>query len=117
MRTFLLIGTILSCIGCFARGGVYGELRENLDASVQEVHEAVTATLRAQDLAIEEESVDQQTSLVKGRFADGVQVNLHTERFTDRASRLTIQVGTFGDGKRSQALLEGIEKRLPAGED
>ena len=113
MRITIISLTILLMSACFARGGVSGARVEHLDAVVAQVHEAVMATLQAEEIAIEEESVDRQASLVKGRYADGVRVTIHATRFSERVTRITIQVGSFGDAQRSGLLMDGIQGRLP----
>jgi hypothetical protein len=112
MRNLMLLIALMSLVACFARGGMVGEQVFNLDAPVPNVHQAVLDCLRAENIAIEEESADMVASLVKGRYADGVLVTIHSERFTEKASRLTIQVGTFGDELRSGQLIGGIRSRL-----
>ena len=90
-----------------------GEVRVNIDASLEDIHKAVVTTLRIEKITIEEDKSDAMTSLVKGRYADGEKLTIHAERLTQKASTMTIQVGLFGDELRSNALLEEIGRRLP----
>ncbi len=101
--------------GCLARGGLAGELEHNLDASVAQVHQAVLAVVRTRGLDLQTESVDHADSLIKARGADDTPITFHAERFTDKASRLTIQIGTFGDDNRSRDLFDAIAEHLPQG--
>ncbi|MFW5751453.1 MAG: DUF3568 family protein [Planctomycetota bacterium] len=98
--------------GCLARGGLAGELERNLDASVALVHQAVLAVVRTRGLDLQTESVDHTDSLIKARGADNTPITFHTERFTDKASQLTIQIGTFGDEARSRELFDAIAEHL-----
>lgn len=99
--------------GCLARGGLAGSVSENFDAPVDAVHQAVLSTMRAERLDIQSESVDAATSLIKAQYADDTKLTVHTERLTEKASRVTVQVGSFGNEERSKALLKGVRERLP----
>lgn len=111
-RTFLIL-IICLLSSCFARGGVMGEVRVNIDASLEDIHKAVVTTLRIEKITIEEDKSDAMTSLVKGRYADGEKLTIHAEKLTQKASTMTIQIGLFGNELRSNALLEEIGRRLP----
>ena len=114
IHKLMFLGFMLVLLSsCFARGGVMGEVRVNIDARLEDIHKAVVATLRTEKINIEEDKSDAMTSLVKGRYADGEALTIHAERLTQKASTMTIQVGLFGNEMRSNALLEEIGRRLP----
>ena len=113
MRHFMLLAPIfLLLTGCFARGGISGDTSANLDATVVAIHEAALTTLTLNGLSIEKKGADVSSALIRGRYADNTPVTIHVQQLTSNASTMTIQVGTFGDEKRSQVILEGITQQL-----
>lgn len=112
MRYILLVAVLVILSSCFARGGIIGEQRMNMDASLANVHAAITSVLRAEKIAIEEDAVDMNTLLVKGRYADQTQVTFHAKKLTEKSSVLTIQVGLFGDNVKSSSLLEKVTTHI-----
>lgn len=109
-----LAGIALFMSGCFARGGVAGELRHNVDAPVGTAHTAVVETYRIEKITIAENKSDEMSALVKGFYADETQVTVECRLLTQQATEIVIQVGLFGDKFRSQALLKSILERLEA---
>ena len=113
-KTFLLLLVVaLLSTSCLARGGISGEIRTNIDATLEALYTASVETLRVEKITIEEDKSDAMTALVKGRYADGTQVTIHCELLTQKATSITIQIGLFGNKTRSEALLKEIGLRLP----
>lgn len=115
MTTIRLFGLITLCwllTGCFARGGVIGDVERVYEHDVAGVHAAALAVLASEGVSVDEASVDAASSLIRADYADGARVTIHSERLAERTTTVTIQVGTFGDEARSQHLADAMRQAL-----
>lgn len=108
----LVIGIVLLCSSCFARGGISGELRTQFDLELSAVHKAVVNTLQAEKIIIKKNKIDAVTALVTGEYADETPLTIHCEQISGGVTAMTIQVGLFGNRVRSEALLKEIGTRF-----
>ena len=119
LTLFLALGTILLLSGCFwlaagAVGVVYvkGELTATVQSKPPEVVEAT-------DKAFEQMSIvkisSNSTALdgeVIGRMATDKKVTVTVKSEGEKASRISIRIGTFGDKNLSQQILNKIKSNL-----
>lgn len=97
-----------------AAGAVYvmGQLKDRLDATVPQVHQATVAALKDLDLSILEEKGDKLTAHVESEFSDGKHVWIAVEADGEDGARITIRVGMVGDEAKSRAILDAIRRHL-----
>lgn len=111
-------GCTLFVLGAGAGGGaagaayVMGKLEAQLDAPVQQVHQATINGLKSLDLPIKEEKADKLTGRVLSETAAEKAITVDIESVSERRSELTIRVGTFGDEAQSRKILEAIKAKL-----
>ena len=81
--------------------------------SASELNQAVKQALDELRLPVIDENTDRISGLFRAQFADGKSIRIHIEALTEYTARMTIRVGFWGDRKRSEMLMNTIEKYLP----
>ena len=120
----LLLCTLpLGFSGCFAlflgaaagaSGVVWvkGRLQQNLDASMDKLHNASVAALKKLNLPVIMDRKDKSRSKIESEYSDGKHVWIQLDYLTKSATRITIRVGTLGDETRSREIMDHIAKYL-----
>lgn len=116
----ILLITITGCvpllIGAAAGAGsmtyVKGALIKNVDKPVAKVHKASLSAIEGLDLFITSDELNKHSAIIKAEYEDGKKVKVFIDALTERSSKITIRIGTFGDDDRSQVILTAIQKKL-----
>jgi len=119
----LLLVVVISSSGCVAlflgaaagAGGVYyfkGNLEKNYDYSVSQVHDSVLAALKSLGTFIKEDELNKHSAAIKFEFEDGTKGRVEVIALTERASKLKVRIGVFGDEEKSRKILNEIEKNM-----
>lgn len=108
----------LFVLGAGAGGGaagvayIMGKLEAQLDAPVDQAHQAAIAGLKSLDLPIKEEKGDKLTARILSETAAGKTITIDIESVSESRSTLTIRVGTFGDEPQSRRILDAVKANL-----
>lgn len=109
-------GCIPLVVGAAAGAGGYaylqGALVKNLDASVKEVDKAATKALRDLDYSVISDELNAHDATIKARDVDNKEMLIKIDALTEKAAKIDIRVGLFGDKEKSIDILNAIEKRL-----
>jgi hypothetical protein len=109
-------GCIPLLIGAAAGAGgityAKGALVQNVDHTVSEVHKAGVAALKKLDLFVTEDKLDKHTAVIRAEYNDGQKIQVFIDALTERSSKITIRIGTFGDRAQSEIILDAIQKKL-----
>ncbi len=89
-----------------------GLLRSTLGASMTDVVNATTETLKDLELVAIDSNVDQLKGRITARMAVGKKVGINLQSVDFESTSIRIKVGTFGDRSISLQILRNIEKRL-----
>ena len=93
-------------------GYLRGELKQNLDSSVEDVNKAALKALKDLDVFVIEDTLDRHKSIIKGEYADGKKVTIIIEALTERAAKVRIRVGALGDEVKSRTILGAVKDNL-----
>ena len=111
-----MAGCIPLLIGAAAGVGgmtfVKGKLVHNVDHTVDQVHKASLKALKDLDLFVISDELNKRSSVTKAEYENGEKISVFIDVLTERSSKITIRVGTFGDHEESQAILNLILKKL-----
>jgi len=91
---------------------VKGTLVHNVDHTVKKVNKASMLALKELNLFILSDELNNRSSVIKAEYEDGKSISVFADAITERSSKITIRVGTFGDQVKSQAILNAILKKL-----
>lgn len=108
-------GCVALVAGAVGAGGVLffkGILEKNYDYSVAKVYKASVAACKSLDIPIHEKKIDKHNAVIKGITSDGKDVTIEVEALTERASKLKIRIGVFGDEEMSHIILTAVENKL-----
>ena len=100
--------------GAAAGGAIYalGDLKTDLQAPVGTVRRAIGEAGTALELKPISEDTDQLTGHYTYRTGDDTRITIRYKTLTAETTELSIRVGTFGDEKLSQRILERIQRAL-----
>jgi hypothetical protein len=109
-----LSGCIAVAAGAGAGTVAYlrGDLQTALPHSYERVLDAARDTLKDLGFAAVSDRADALTAELISRNARDQRVVVGVQKAGDNLTNLSIRVGTFGDERQSQAILEGIRQRL-----
>ncbi len=105
----LLIGAV---VGVGGMTFVKGKLIHNVDHTVAQTNKASVKALKSLDLFIISDELNKRSSVIKAEYEDGDKISIFIDALTERSTKITIRVGTFGDIEASQAILNAILKKL-----
>jgi hypothetical protein len=91
---------------------VNGDLEAQVDASPQKVVQASVDALKEMDVRILSSDASGIDGRVLGRTALEKKVDVTVKRETDKSSKLSIRVDTFGDETLSRQILDKIKSKL-----
>ena len=111
-----MVGCIPLLIGAVAGVGgmtfVKGKLIHNVDHTVSQVNKASLKALKDLHLFVTSDELNKRSSVIKAEYESGKNISVFIDALTERSSRITIRIGTFGDPEKSQAILNAILKKL-----
>jgi len=111
-----MIGCVPLLLGAIAGAGsityVRGALVKNVDHTVKEVNKATIDALKDMDFFVISDELNKRSSIIKAEYEGGEKVQIMIDALTERSSKITIRIGTFGDHEESQTILNGIEREL-----
>jgi len=91
---------------------VNGDLEAQVDASPQKVVQASVDALKEMDVRILSSDASGIDGRVLGRTALEKKVDVTVKRESDKSSKLSIRVDTFGDETLSRQILDKIKSKL-----
>lgn len=112
--------TLTGCVallvgGAAAAGGVFyvkGELKADVDASVEQTAQAVEVALEELELTRLISESDSLTGHFKAEDARDRTVDIKLRYKTDEVTNVRIRIGTFGDEALSRKILDEIKANL-----
>jgi len=111
-----MAGCVPLLIGAAAGVGgmtfVKGKLVHNVDHTVSQANKASLKALKDLDLFVTSDELNKRSSVIKAEYESGKKISIFIDALTERSSKITIRIGTFGDHEKSQAILNAILKRL-----
>ena len=111
-------GCALFVVGAAAGAGaagyayVKGELKATEQASLDRTWAASLGAMKDLEFPITKQSKDALTGHLTARNASDKKIEIDLKKISDKATEITIRVGTFGDENLSRVILEKIRKRL-----
>jgi len=116
----ILLMTVVGCvpllIGAVAGVGgmnyIKGSLVHNVDHAVDKVNKASIKALKDLEIFVISDELNKRSSTIKAEYEDGKSVSVFIDALTERSTKITIRVGTFGDQGKSQAILNAILRKL-----
>lgn len=96
-------------------GGVLfakGVLEKNVDYSLVKVHKAALSACKKLDIYVREDIVNKADATIKGEYEDGKGVDIHIEALTEKATKIKIRIGVFGDEEKSYVIMNTIQQKL-----
>ena len=116
---FVLMGTagcvpllIGAAVGAGSMVFINGALVENIDESVEDLHQAALDALKDLEIFVMSDELTRHSALIKAEYTDGKNVDIKVDAITEYVSKITIRVGLIGDQEDSRLILNAIEKRL-----
>jgi len=108
-----LPGCLVAAAGAGAATYAYvsGSLKGDLDASVKNAAAATKKAFDDMGIKLEEEAVSDLEAVIRGD-SGGTGVKVSIDRKTDNTCLAYIRVGTWGDEKKSIAILDKIKANL-----
>jgi hypothetical protein len=103
-------------VGAAAGGGtiayINGKYSMNMDGSLKDIYNASLKAVQNNDnYVITKKSITPTDALVEGNTkSDSTDFYVEVEKLTDKASKVTIKFGTFGDRTQSATLMDQIQK-------
>jgi hypothetical protein len=91
---------------------VRGDLETTLDASPNQVADASVAAAKDLSLVVVSHDIDGLGGKVVTRTADDTRIVIAIEGQSDKLSKVTIRVGTFGDNAIQQRVMDKIKSEL-----
>ena len=118
-----LLGMTIMSSGCFwlavgaaaGAGGyawVRGQLVKDYNISAERLYNAAVKGLKDLGTPIMEDTHDRLSAKVTTEFSDGEAVVINIAAVTEKAAKLKIRVGVFGNKTRSEMILSHIEKHI-----
>jgi hypothetical protein len=118
----LIAATSAGCLLAAAAGAaagtvayVKGDLTAHVDADVEQTTKAARAVLVDMGGTVPEFTFGPAEGKVYGRTPEDKKVNIDTKYVTEKTTKLTIRVETFGNEAVSRQILDAIKAKLKAG--
>lgn len=118
----VLIAVLCSTPGCLLLVGAgagagsaafyMGKLEDEVNAPVDDVHDAIIDGLKDLEMPILKDQGDKLSGKVESVTADDRSVWIYIDSLTASRSKITIRVGLIGDEIRSQQILKAIRDSL-----
>ena len=94
------------------KSAVRGTVLDTVDGRVATVHRAVVAALRRNGLALTRDLHDAASATIEAAFADGGEVRITLGVLAADTTQVAVQIGPFGDERKSRTLLAWIRDEL-----
>ncbi len=114
-----LAGVLLCAVGCSPvmvspDGAAYstGKLYVSISRDMNSVYEAALVSMEKLGLTVSDKAKDVFSGRITASGADGRKVTLRLSPSGDKATTLTIHVGTTGNKERSRIVYEEIRRNL-----
>ena len=91
---------------------VRGDSEASLDADPKQVAEASERVLKSMDVAVLSKETSSLDCKVIGRTARDAKITIVAKAETDKVSRVSVRVGTFGDSAMQSSVLSKIREDL-----
>lgn len=93
---------------------VQGKYSMNVNGSIKDLYNAAIEAAQSNDnYVISKKTITPTTASVNGSTkVDPTDFSISIEKLTDKASKVTIKFGTFGDRAASEALMNKIQENL-----
>jgi hypothetical protein len=100
--------------GAGAAGIAYirGILEKNFDRPVSDLYNASLKALDSLKMTVDSKELKDHEATIKAHDSKKNGITIIAESLTEKASKLKIRVGLFGDQDRSLNILNAVEKRL-----
>ncbi len=112
----LTSGCVPLVIGAAAGAGgityIRGAYEKNLDKPLEKVYRASLKALNKLQMTITKENVDKHEAVVEFSTKEGKPGKLVLKALTEKATNISVRIGTFGDETLSRMLLTSIEANL-----
>jgi len=118
----VFVGVLCSTSGCLLLVGAgagagsaayyMGKLEDEVNAPVDDVHDAAIDGLKDLEMPILKDQGDKLSGKVESVTADDRNVWIYIDSLTPSRSKITIRVGYIGDEVRSQQILKAIRDAL-----
>lgn len=109
-------GCVPLLIGAAAGAGgivyVQGALVENIDETVEDIHEASLAALEDLNLFVTSDELNRHSAQIRAEYENGKKVHIKVDAITEFVSKVTIRVGIIGDREVSFLILDAIGENL-----
>ena len=103
-------------VGAAAGAATYayvdGELKSTFDADLDRTWKAAQRAVTDLEFAVKDSAKDATSARLTARKADGREVSIKVERETDKATKVRVRVGTFGDEADSRLIMDSIKSHL-----
>jgi hypothetical protein len=113
-----LAGCLLVAAGAGAGAGVAtyayldGELKAPVEAPLDATYAAAQKAVRELEYRVKSETKDANDAQIVAEKATDTEVEIRLERWGDKATRVSIRVGVFGDEAESLMILDRIKAKL-----
>jgi hypothetical protein len=102
--------------GALAAAGTYayerGNLHTTIDAPIEDVYRATTAALEQMQLPVTDSAQDAFGARLTATQTQGGDVKIEMARESDKTTRVSVRVGTFGDEQKSRVILQRIREAM-----
>lgn len=120
---FLCAGAVFACLGCVplivgaaaGAGGISyfkGAYEKNFDKPLEQVYRATVNAIIKQSMTITKEKVQKHSAVVEFSSNNGKSGKIEITALTERASKISVRVGLFGDEALSRIILNSVEANL-----
>jgi PDZ domain-containing secreted protein len=114
----LTVAMLAGCWAAVAAGGaaagtyVYlqGKLESSEQATLDKAHAAALAAVKELEFELKSDRKDAVEGRVVAEKADGDDITISLKRETEKTTKVTIRVGTFGNESLSTLILETMRK-------
>lgn len=110
-----VLGTVgLAGVAAGGVAGYYyleGDLEADIEDDIDDVYEATLKALDDEGWDVEDKDLDDEDGKIVAEKGDD-KVTIKLKEKDDDETHLSIRVGTFGDEKKSEDILDAIEDRL-----
>lgn len=120
--TLAILPGVAGCLAVAAGAGaaagvgtyayVTGKLTATVDGSLDRAYDATAAALKSMEFNEVSKDKDAFQARFVSKMADGTEVKVDLVKKTEKSTEVNIRVGTFGDEKKSVAILDEIKKHL-----
>lgn len=110
-----LQGCVVAAVGAGAAGTVAyirGDLEAVESAPIETVYKAVIDAMEELELAVITKTRDALSAEIVARDASDKKIKIKLKATTDKATSLSIRVGTFGSQTKSQLIYRKIKEKL-----